>query len=372
VRRFARASTTRLMRAPARMRARYDRAKKTLIANVRANPAEFTEAKIVGINVYLYGRASPVVFNDPSGLDDERYDQASAADPSDLVSDPASAYGGSSNAAGREPLNVRLLESYEQGAPWDEVPWSGDDQLGEGGAGVSPQSGVESSGPTGDRYGRGNDAAASLVFLPLIVWTAANGSLFAATAGDEGEALLGSFSVLPGAFRLGSKLSVAEDAATITVSGAAQFPRSAPFAKNASGPRTIDEAVELAKQQGIEIGDDVAFYAKGDVPAGADAVYLSPRQAAAGEVFTWESLQNRFGQVPVRVRAEVLESDEQIVAVFAHEMHEINSLRRLFEEGGSMTGGQLGRLINQGIKGNLHDQAWDAADAAVRRLRGGR
>lgn len=68
----------------------------------------------------------------------------------------------------------------------------------------------------------------------------------------------------------------------------------------------------------------------------------------------------------MRVERSVFESDEIIVAVLGHEMHELNGLRCLFEEkGGAMTYRQLHYLISPGVKGNLHDQAWDVADQLV-------
>lgn len=75
-------------------------------------------------------------------------------------------------------------------------------------------------------------------------------------------------------------------------------------------------------------------------------------------------------EIIVHVHSSVFESDEAIVAVLAHDMHEINGLRKIFEErGGYVRAGDLHRLINPGIKGNLHDQAWDVADGLVRRMR---
>lgn len=66
-------------------------------------------------------------------------------------------------------------------------------------------------------------------------------------------------------------------------------------------------------------------------------------------------------------------SDEAIVAVIGHEMYELNLLRRLFEEsGGAMTYRRLHYLISPGIKGNLHDQAWDVADRLVASMRKGK
>jgi len=53
-------------------------------------------------------------------------------------------------------------------------------------------------------------------------------------------------------------------------------------------------------------------------------------------------------------------------------MHELNELRRIFEEsGGAMTLQRLHNLINPGIAQNLHDQAWDVADRLVATMRKG-
>ncbi|WP_437597398.1 SpvB/TcaC N-terminal domain-containing protein [Sorangium sp. So ce590] len=156
------------------------------------------------------------------------------------------------------------------------------------------------------------------------------------------------------------------------VRGTAQSPAMAPYAKNATGPRTVEEAIELARSHGVDIPDDIAIKVTSTaVPEGADASYLVLKEVRPGQSFTWESLQNRFGQVAVRIRPEVLESDEHAVAVLAHEMHELNSLRSLFEEAadGRISAQRLGQLINPGIKGNLHDQAWDVADKTVQAMR---
>ena len=71
----------------------------------------------------------------------------------------------------------------------------------------------------------------------------------------------------------------------------------------------------------------------------------------------------------MKVSKDILDSDEAIVAVVAHEMHELNSLRKIFEERQTLPAEELGRLINPGHKGNLHDQAWDIADQLVGRMR---
>jgi hypothetical protein len=44
-------------------------------------------------------------------------------------------------------------------------------------------------------------------------------------------------------------------------------------------------------------------------------------------------LYGTTGKSPFLIRPDVLDSDEAIVAVFAHEMHEIEALRPILREG---------------------------------------
>jgi hypothetical protein len=83
----------------------------------------------------------------------------------------------------------------------------------------------------------------------------------------------------------------------------------------------------------------------------------------------WTDLLNMYEQVAVKFSRDLLSSDEAIVAVFAHEMHELNGLRELFEHRETIDATEIARLINPGIKGNLHDQAWTIADNIVMRMR---
>ena len=103
----------------------------------------------------------------------------------------------------------------------------------------------------------------------------------------------------------------------------------------------------------------------------SNAPLATRSQQFAGQRITWNDFyRNVHGKLIIRMRPELLKSDEAFVANLAHELHEIEGLRHLFEEsGGSMTLERLHRLIGEGTKGNLHDQAWDVADAAVIRLR---
>jgi hypothetical protein len=78
------------------------------------------------------------------------------------------------------------------------------------------------------------------------------------------------------------------------------------------------------------------------------------------------------GKVPFIVRPDVLQSDEAIVAVFAHEIHELQSIRELLRKHGEMSIESLGALTAFDNPGNLHDEAWDVADSLVERMRQGR
>jgi hypothetical protein len=144
-----------------------------------------------------------------------------------------------------------------------------------------------------------------------------------------------------------------------------------PWRPNPEGPRTLEQAVEIARGIGIEIPDDVKFMIwKGPWPKNRFAEYLQLGDKDVSEFITWERFYNKFEEIPVRLNPEILASDEAIVAVIGHEMHELNGLRRLFEEaGGQIRRVRLARLIREGEPGNLHDQAWDVADQWVAKLR---
>jgi hypothetical protein len=64
------------------------------------------------------------------------------------------------------------------------------------------------------------------------------------------------------------------------------------------------------------------------------------------------------------------ESDEAIVAVFAHEMYELERLRPLLQEGETSIE-QFIEHTRAGNPGNDHDEAWEVADALVTRMREG-
>ncbi|WP_437485670.1 hypothetical protein WME75_01520 [Sorangium sp. So ce1014] len=148
--------------------------------------------------------------------------------------------------------------------------------------------------------------------------------------------------------------------------GAAQSPRTQPWKPAHGGPRTLDEAIQIARRNSITISEDVFFVVADDlVPPDAYALWCVVQ--AHGSM-RWENFYAR-GRIPVKIRQAVLESDEAIVAVFAHETYEIEGLRKLFEHREAIPGAEIIRLIRTGIRGNLHDQAWDYADLLVAALR---
>jgi hypothetical protein len=85
----------------------------------------------------------------------------------------------------------------------------------------------------------------------------------------------------------------------------------------------------------------------------------------------WSDLVNdKTGKVPIIIRSDILESDEAIVAVFAHELFEIERFREVVRRSDAITIEVFIANHTPDNPGNFHDQAWDVADALVRRMRG--
>ena len=154
--------------------------------------------------------------------------------------------------------------------------------------------------------------------------------------------------------------------------GTSQSPKSKPWKVNDRGPRTVDEAIELAKHWGIEIPSDIAVVVdewEFIVEPNVDARYFRWKGLPTA-IINWSELYASSGKIPVLLKPAVLWSDEAIVAVISHELYELNALRHLFAaSGGQMRAERLRDLIHVGIPRNLHDQAWDVADQLVERMR---
>src|SRR5262249_31997680 len=129
----------------------------------------------------------------------------------------------------------------------------------------------------------------------------------------------------------------------------------------------VDDAIDFARSYGVIIEEDVRFVVRDDVLAAEEDAHWGGWKST--DTYRWEDLLIR-GKIVVKLRSTVLGSDEGILCVFAHEMHEINGIRTLFEESedGTLPGARLIYLTEPGRK-NLHDEAWDVGDALVGRLR---
>ena len=143
--------------------------------------------------------------------------------------------------------------------------------------------------------------------------------------------------------------------------------------------RTIAEAIAVAEANGLIIPGDVVFVEaeSGDLPGGFKN--FNGMETARGPDVTehpdgctyWHDHYNRFGKIVIRVHPEVLTGDECIVGVFQHELFELAALREVFmlDKRKRMNATDYGTQVLPGYKGNFHDQAWDASDEAVHRMR---
>jgi hypothetical protein len=150
--------------------------------------------------------------------------------------------------------------------------------------------------------------------------------------------------------------------------------------------RTIEEAVAIARQNGVRIPDDVEFSEaepgelKGSLTrliTGGEMITAKgpdmPSRSGDGYLY-WKQHYNRFGKIPFKIHPEILTGDESIVGVFQHEMYELELLREVFMASAErrMDTGDYGRQVSPGLKGNFHDDAWVAADELVLQVRKGR
>ena len=154
-----------------------------------------------------------------------------------------------------------------------------------------------------------------------------------------------------------------------------------PWGRRPAGPFAFEEAIAFARQHlaaanepGLEDVPDYVHLVINDdnVPEDAYASYLWLGELSGDAEVRWEDrLHDRTGKLPVRIRACVLESDEAVVAVIAHELYEIVHLRAAFaDSGGMLTAQQVDEHISCDCPGNLHYQAVAFGDRLVRTMRG--
>ena len=160
------------------------------------------------------------------------------------------------------------------------------------------------------------------------------------------------------------------------------------FSINPDGQtRTLAQAVALAERHGVHIDDDIlirvdatlkpdVFARYGNEVKATDRVdwnrltnnMLAPRPGYLPSYWVSEPIEDSRRVMQVWIRPDVLQSDEAIVGVLAHEMHEINWLRTALEGGAGMPASRFHGLVN-GQSGSLHLEAWRVAGDLVRRMR---
>jgi hypothetical protein len=146
--------------------------------------------------------------------------------------------------------------------------------------------------------------------------------------------------------------------------------------------RTIEEAVAIARRHGVEIPEDVEFFEAepGELEGSLKGYFAGQRfETARGPRVTehedgriyWRNHYNKDGKVPFRIHPDVLTSDEAIIAVLRHEMHELSLLRGVFMQSKtrSMSGTDYALQTTEGRPANFHEQAWDEADKIILRMR---
>jgi hypothetical protein len=128
--------------------------------------------------------------------------------------------------------------------------------------------------------------------------------------------------------------------------------------------------MEIARKHGVELPSWIRFDVAGRSEVLKDfAEYrLSTARNEPTRTATWADLMTE-GRVTVRMNPEVLGSDEQIVAVIAHEVHELMRLRQMVESNDETTFGDVLRAINTNSNDNLHGEAWAVGDLYVLEMR---
>jgi len=115
-----------------------------------------------------------------------------------------------------------------------------------------------------------------------------------------------------------------------------QFPRREWKTNPGDRIRTLEEALTLAKGHGIVIPDEVEIYIDDAGELHRDFLACGPRvDKSPGQRVYWSDLIHPLtNRIPFRIWPGILSSDEAIIAVIAHEMHELLSLQPWLEGGG--------------------------------------
>ncbi len=160
-----------------------------------------------------------------------------------------------------------------------------------------------------------------------------------------------------------------ETEAALYVTGAGTYP-TVPWDLNPEGTpeRTIVQAEMIAKEHGVHIPPWVSFKPK---PANFYGEGTWAKYCSFGPPLThvsWKHFLERDGTLTIGIDERLLQSDEGIVGIFAHEMHEVNALYEILQYGDSISLERLGGLVND-PHGLLHQQAWDISDKKITQMR---
>jgi hypothetical protein len=147
--------------------------------------------------------------------------------------------------------------------------------------------------------------------------------------------------------------------------------------------RTIEQAVDIARENGVKIPEDVVFFEAepGELRGSLNELFSGSEMETArgpelrehpdGCVYWRDHYHSRTHKIPFKIHPEVLVSDEAIVGTFEHEMVELAEFREVFRRSRRwrMDATDYGLQAAPDNPGNFHDRAWDAADTAVQRMR---
>ena len=135
------------------------------------------------------------------------------------------------------------------------------------------------------------------------------------------------------------------------------------FAPNPGGTqRSVDEAMVIARRNGVEVPAFIKVVADPAVPIGEKfADYELVKRATRGDGVSWKDVPV---PVVVRLHPSVLQSDEAIVGVLQHEAYELERLSATMDKR-PLTPEQISTMIDGKGVSNIHGQAWDVADLRV-------
>lgn len=132
--------------------------------------------------------------------------------------------------------------------------------------------------------------------------------------------------------------------------------------------RTCEQAEAIAKANGVNIPKWVKFRPVEPQFYGEDKWAQYCFFGPSLKHISWKDFLQPDGSVSIGIDSRLLYSDEGIVGVFAHEMHEVHALYEILRHGDSISLASLERLI-QAPNGRLHQEAWNVSDKKINQMR---